>query len=537
MDFPKLSRLDLAAIFIAALALVLRILWIGRTDSTGDEIFGVKLAFKISLFLAHYWYIAIAVIAAFALLVWLVGFRKDWKIAAVIAAGLVAVQVFTNIPLTLHISNGPMIYIANAFTMLFTGLSPQIAGELTVTFFMALMAVAGYFLAKEYVGKEFAWIAFAALLASPLGTFLGATDFAYGMSDSLMYIALALFLLGLKKRPELISLAGIAFALSMATRYPPMLMAVFFAAIIFWKRKLLWGRDYRPALLCFLLMAGGTAVAYGLEASNTYHLWNSLWVSTPTISDKPHFSVFLKDIELGALGADGKISDAIYPLFVNFFYTPAVFAFLAIALFALFKGRRKLLGLYLALIPAFLLVFTLSSYRRPNYVNTVDFAIIFAIIIGLAYYKRIGKWLALAFAAILLLQSAWLFSQHSFTGFSQAIEKIPEGSSVFASFYDGAIYYSGNYKADTQLGNAFFSRLFAGIGPQGKERIKVLFEDSDFSPSKADFVILEEDFVQKYSPESKGFVLCGKKHFNEGLKEPVVEIFANSAEKCAVFKN
>ncbi|MFH1697147.1 MAG: glycosyltransferase family 39 protein [Candidatus Diapherotrites archaeon] len=522
MHLKKLTVFEISAIvFIAALGLALRLLFFERTDMLWDEAWHVAIGYKIATAFWTQPILPIACLAGLAVIVYILLVKRSLAGAGVISFLMLISAFVLKIPFALHTRHPPLFNIAAAFGIFLTGLPPEIIGKLISTAALMALPFFGLLLGMQIKGKKFGIVLFALLMLSPLSIFYSGTAFLNPLAVMLAYGGLAVFFAALKNS-RLMPLAGVLFALAVATRYTAALMVIAFAYLLFVNRHWVMKSENRNNCAIFALLAI-TAIGVFLPAMLSSFGGYAEWSGDDSnyIHDIAHYSTFLAD----AFGGEPlKTGAAFYPELFMFFLSPlaAVF-FIAGAFFAL-RNRQKGVLIFLLIFLAYIAFFSIASdYMAPRYALIMEFPLMvvaaYGIIEGASWLKEktgAAYWRGIwhgAFAALIVFfvwQNAVLINEHEFHGLSEALAELPEDAVIYTSYLDSVKYYSGAYKTDTEITNSFFSKFAVSSATAGgKGEILYINTPLEDVAGRVDYVIANRLFFGDENARALDrFTLC-----------------------------
>lgn len=532
-EFQKKNTL-LILLGIAVLGLLLRLAFINRTDITGDEAFYGMFAFKIAHTLLSNILAVIPALLAIAVFSYFAFVKKNWKITAILLAGFLLAKFAFKIP---YLFYAPEFFlILQSFGIALTGLKPNITGELISTFSTLGIAVCAFFICRKVFDERTGIIAFALLMLSPFGIFISASSFRDSLGMFLGALSLALLAESTRQK-KLLPLAGLALALGLSTRETVFAFIPAFAILAWtWRKEILSKECRKEALVCSALIL--FAIAYNLpvivgNSGITQAYIQKYGSQVNDLSEQVHYSSFITD----SIGGTARTpSNLFYLNLAGLFYTPLLLVFTLGGAFLILKRRNSAQLAILLLFLVFLIYFSaILSIQRTNYLAEIEFPMLAISAFALAELsKHKHFWIVAAlFLAAFAVQSAIVIQQHDFKGFSQAVQKIPEGKTVYSSIgTDLPEYYLGIYALDTEVNNPFFKKFFPPDPERQKEfelkKSLILTDNKKHSAEEIDFLISSKT-PDKLGLDAKEFRLC--EELKSG-KDTAFMLFANKRNNC-----
>ncbi|MEK6941806.1 MAG: glycosyltransferase family 39 protein [archaeon] len=487
-----LSQKEWLVFFCALLAgLLLRFSLFGSTDLTWDEAFHILQGYKIAtIFWANPLFLA-ALLAAAAIFVFFVLIKRN-----VFAAGLfslilpVAVYAF-GAKITFHPTHPPFFNLVEGITIALAGIGPELAGKLISTASSVLMALTGFFLAKHFSGKKAALIVFSLIMLSPYSVFYSSATYNTLLADSLGFLALALFFIGIKKNPKFVPVSGFFFVLAFFTRYTTLMLLLPVALLVFFYRKEVFEKSRRKNFAIFFLLVFSIVLALAPAISSSFGNFSN-WDKNNTaklyVRDIVHYSAFLVE-RFGEHPINPSIF--FFAKEISIFYTPLLPAVFLAGTFYLIRKRKILPALFSLLFFAYFIFYSLGqSFQDPNYLLEMEFPLLLVcgIFLGEIWPKKPAIALAALLAGIFLFQGIVLFSNSNFHGLSETISKIPKENTIMTDFIDPVIYYRGYNLAQNNI---------------------VSYREYNDNPqSKADFAVLTEFYFSRNLRLEKELVKC-----------------------------
>ena len=519
---------------IAVLGIILRLAFLNRTDITGDEAFYGMFAFKIAHTLLSSLLLVIPAVLAVAVFSYFAFVKKNWKITAILLSAVLIAKFAFKIP---YIFYSPEFFIIlQSLGIALTGLKPNIVGELISTFSTLGIAVCAFFICRKIFDERTGIIAFALLMLSPFGIFISASSFRDSLGMFLGTLSLALLAESARQK-KLLPLAGLALALGLSTRETIFAFIPVFAILAWaWRKEILSKECRKEALVCSAVIL--FAIAYNLPviAGNsgiTQAYIQKYGSQVNDLSEQVHYSSFIAD---GIGGTARTPSSLFYLKLAWLFYTPLLLVFTLGGAFLILKKRNPAQLAILLLFLVFLIYFSaILSIQRTNYLAEIEFPMLAISALALAELgKRKRLWIIAAFLlAAFAVQSVIVIQQHEFKGFSQALQKIPEGKTIYSSIgTDVPEYYSGIYVFDTEVNNPFFKKFFPPNPERQKEfelkKSLLLTDNKKYSSAQIDYSITSKK-IGELGFNERDFRLC--EELKSG-KDTAFWLFANKRNSC-----
>lgn len=491
---------------ITLVGILLRLLFINATDITGDEVFFTTYAYKIASLLWSAPLVAIALAAIIVVLLYLVVVKRNLWASLAIAAIMLFAKFGLGIPY-LTKAPAPLYILTTASTILLTGLSPNVAGELVSSLSMVGLAFVGLYFGSKW-NKHIGLLAFSLLMLSPFSVFMSSTSFLSPLGWFLAFFALTLFFEG-QKDSRLLPLSGVLAAAAFATRFTTLIILPVFIAIAFLNRERLLGKENRKNIAIFFVIVFSTALFFTPLILNQFESargWEERGGEERWDLNEAHMSAFIAESLESPLLLNQESPFMLK--IMNLFYSPLFLALLAAAIALAFytvwrKRDVRLASMLFIGIAVFAFFYSVISLKRVNRALGYEFPFImlvsYAIFSGKRFFKA-RQAVAILLIAVFLLTSIQVVSVHNFRGISQLVEGLPEDSIVYASeAFFTVSYYKGIYLYDLSIRKPFFDKIFKpdpeteAIFEERKKTVVGSLEDL----RKANYALVREQFLEQ----------------------------------------
>lgn len=505
------KKMFLTIILIALLGIILRLIFINATDISGDEVFFVTYAYKIAYLLWQAPIIALALAAATAAVVYLIGVKRNLWATLIVVAGMLGAKFLLGMPYLTH-APGPGYILAVASTIFVTNFYPTVAGELVSTISIVGIAFLGLWWGLKW-NKATGITAFTLLMLSPYGIFMSTTSFVSPMGWFLAFFAMTIFFEA-QKNPKLLPLAGIVAGAAFATRFPTMIILPVFFGVGLINRKTLLAKENRKNLAILVILILGVTLFFTpliLKQFSGAKNWYDNGGMDRWDPIEAHMSAPVA--KTVSSETQPRYDNSFILKAMNYFYSPIFILalLLAIPITAMKAWKEKdarIAALLFVGLGLFLFFFSLiTAPQRTNRCLGYEFPFIMLISIALfsgKSFTNVKRAIAIVLAVIFIVLSVQVVLNHDFKGLSGFVDKIEEDDIVFIA--PGSImvrYYKGIYLYDTRINKPFFDKVFP-VNEEDRARFEELNSTvvtSTEGLERADYAIVADWFVDEEQKE------------------------------------